>query len=231
MPKVAAIFAVMPRPVISAALLFSACFVIINGHEIIASRLLDARRTFVIGLSLLVGLAVELVPGYFMSLPPAYQPVVGSSLVLSMLSALFLNLVFRLGTWRIGRLRVELDKVVSATIAEFMETQGAAWGARREVIDRARFSLVQSIETIVEGCDPQGPLEIETTFDEFNLDVRVSYPGAPLELPGERPTNEEIMQSEEGQRRLAGFMLRRQADRVAASYRAGRSVILFHFDH
>jgi NCS2 family nucleobase:cation symporter-2 len=112
-----------------------------------------------------------------------------------------------------------------------MEAQGAAWGARRDVIDRARFSLVQAIETIVEGCDPQGPLDIETAFDEFNVDIRVSYPGAPLELPEKRPTNEEIIQSDEGQRKLAGFMLRRQADRVAATHRAGRSTILFHFDH
>ena len=45
------------------------------------------------------------------------------------------------------------------------------------------------------------------------------------------PTNEEILMSEDGQRRLAGFLLRRQADRVQASHRAGRSTILFHFDH
>jgi hypothetical protein len=39
------------------------------------------------------------------------------------------------------------------------------------------------------------------------------------------------METEVGQRRLAGFMLRRFADRVAATHRAGRSTILFHFDH
>lgn len=54
--------------------------------------------------------------------------------------------------------------------------------------------------------------------------------GPPLELPDKRPSNEEIMESDEGQRRLAGFMLRRYADRVQATHRAGRSTILFHFD-
>jgi NCS2 family nucleobase:cation symporter-2 len=231
LPKAAAVLAVMPRPVIGAALLFAACFIIINGLEIIASRLLDARRTFVIGLSLMVGLAVELVPGYFASLPPNYQPVLGSPLVPGMLCALFLNLIFRVGTWRTGRLTLDPKQLDHARIVEFMEAQGAAWGARRDVIDRARFSLEQAIETIVDGCEPHGPLEVEATFDEFNVDVRVSYPGAPLELPDERPSNEEIMQSEAGHRRLAGFMLRRQADRVAATHKAGRSTILFHFDH
>jgi NCS2 family nucleobase:cation symporter-2 len=90
---------------------------------------------------------------------------------------------------------------------------------------------MQSIETIVESCEPQGPLDVEASFDEFRLDVRVSYVGAPLELPEKRPTNEEIMESEEGQRRLAGFMLRRLADRVQATHRGGRATILFHFDH
>ena len=83
----------------------------------------------------------------------------------------------------------------------------------------------------MEGCAPAGPLEIVASFDEFNLNLRVSYMGPPLELPDKRPSNEEIMASEEGQRRLAGFMLRRYADRVAATHKAGRSTILFHFDH
>jgi hypothetical protein len=39
------------------------------------------------------------------------------------------------------------------------------------------------------------------------------------------------MESEDGQLKLAGFMLRRQADRVRASHNAGRSTVLFHFDH
>ena len=111
-----------------------------------------------------------------------------------------------------------------------METWGSRWGARRDVMDRATFSLAQSIETIIDGCAP-GRLQIEASFDEFNLDLRVSYDGAPLELSDRRPTNDEIMASVHGQRKLAGFMLRRYADRVQATQRDGRSTILFHFDH
>jgi NCS2 family nucleobase:cation symporter-2 len=118
-----------------------------------------------------------------------------------------------------------------AAIEAFMETHGAAWGARRDVIDRAGFDLAQSIEAIVDSDVATGLLEIEASFDEFSLDLRVSYDGPPLELPEVRPSNEEIMASEEGARRLAGFMLRRYADRVQAAHKAGRSTILFHFDH
>jgi xanthine permease XanP len=230
-PKVPSFLVIMPRPVIGAALLLSACFVFVNGLQIITSRLLDARRTFVIGLSFIAGIAVDIFPAYFHDLPLSLRPLFGSSLAVGMLCALLLNLVFRIGVRKTQRFFVHSGEIDPVKIEEFMEAQGAAWGARRDVIDRAKFNLVQSIEVIVESCKPHSPVEVEASFDEFNLNLRVSYTGAPLELPEKRPSNEEIMASDAGQRKLAGFMLRRYADRVQATHKVGRSTILFHFDH
>lgn len=231
MPIGATLFVIMPGAVVGATLVFASCLVFINGLLIITSRMLDARRTFVIGLSFMLGLAVDVLPGVFAALPPTLRLFTSSSLLLGTLCALVLNLVFRLGVRRTVTLTVRPGHVDPVEIDAFMKTQGAAWGARGEVIDRASFNLQQSIETIVDSCAPQGSLTFEASFDEFNLDVRVSYTGAPLELPEKRPTNEEIMASEDGEWKLAGFMLRRYADRVSVTHRAGRSTILFHFDH
>jgi xanthine permease XanP len=231
MPKLSGLLAVMPRPVMGAALMFVAAFIFVNGLQIIGSRLLDARRTFVIGLSFIIAIAVDISPAFFRALPAAVQPLVGSSLVAGMLAAILLNLIFRIGARRVQNLVLPAGRVDPVALERFMETSGATWGARRDIIDRARFNLVQSLEVILDSCEPQGPVEVAATYDEFNLDVRVSYVGPPLELPERRPTNEEIMESEDGQRRLAGFMLRRHADRVRATHNAGRSTLLFHFDH
>ena len=231
MPKASAVFLVMPAPVIGAATLFTSAIIFINGLQIITSRLLDARRTFVIGLAFMAAMAIELYPSFFGALPAPTQVFLGSSLVLGTVTALLLNLVFRLGVRRTQRLVVDPQHVDTAAIEVFMETHGAAWGARRDIIDRASFELAQSIETIVDSGIASGPLEIDASFDEFNLDVRVSYDGPPLELPERRPTNDEIMASDDGARRLAGFLLRKYADLVQAAHKAGRSTILFHFDH
>jgi NCS2 family nucleobase:cation symporter-2 len=231
MPKLAGLLAVMPRPVMGAALMFVAAFIIVSGLQIITSRLLDARRTFVIGLSFVIAIAVDISPAYFRALPASVQPLFGGSLVVGMLAAILLNLIFRIGVRKVQNLVLPVGRVDPVALEQFMEENGATWGARRDVIERASFNLSQSIEAILEGCDPQGPLEITASFDEFSLDVRVSYAGKPLELPEKRPTNEEIMTSEDGQRRLAGYMLRRHADRVSATHKSGRSTILFHFDH
>ncbi len=231
LPKVSALLLAMPQPVIGAALLFSACFIFVNGLQIMASRMLDARRTFVIGTSFMLGLAVDLFPGAFADLPPGLRPLFSTSLVLGTLSAIALNALFRIGVRQRATIVVNPGEPSAAATDRFLDVQGAQWGARSDVIDRASFNLAQSVETISEGCDPQGPLEIEAAFDEFSLDVRVSYHGAPLDLPDRRPSNDEILASEDGQRKLAGYMLRRYADRVEASHRGGQSTVLFHFDH
>ncbi len=48
--------------VIVAALLFAVSFIMINGLQIMTSRLLDARRTLIISLSVIAGMAVEVFP-------------------------------------------------------------------------------------------------------------------------------------------------------------------------
>jgi xanthine permease XanP len=231
LPKLGLLFYVMPRPVAGAALIFSATFIVVNGLEIMTSRLLDARKTLVIGLALIAGLAVDLYPAMTAGLPYGLRVVLGTSLVFGTLVALALNGLFRIGVRQKESLIIPPGPIEPGAIEDFMERKGAEWGARRDVIERARFNLVQSVETILDGCDPQGPLRIMAAFDEFSLDLRVSYRGSPLELPDRRPSNEEIIGSEDGQRALAGFMLRRLADRVNATHQGGVSTVLFHFDH
>jgi xanthine permease XanP len=231
MPMGATIFVIIPGAVVGATLVFAACLVFVNGLLIITSRLLDARRTFVIGLSFMLGLAVDVLPGAFAGLPPAARLFTSSSLLLGTLSALLLNLVFRLGVRRTATLTVRPARVDPDEIEKFMESHGAAWGARRDVIDRAKYNLAQSLETIIEGYQPQSDVDVEATFDEFSLDVRVSYSGTPLELPSERPSLDAIADSDAGHRLLAGFLLRQFADRVQVTHKGGRSTILFHFDH
>ena len=93
-PKLGQVFYLMPRPVAGAALVFAATFIIINGLEIMTSRLLDARRTLVIGLALIFGLAVEAFPGLLEIFPPGARVALGTSLVLGTLVALGLNALF-----------------------------------------------------------------------------------------------------------------------------------------
>ena len=229
-PKLAAVLASMPRSIMMAALLFAMASVIIQGIQIMSSRLLDARRSLTIALAIVAGIAVDIFPAIAQATPLA-GPLVGSSLVLATVTALGLNLLFRLGVKEKVRLTIAGEVTDPQTIESFFAGCGRAWGARPEVIGRAIFGVQQLAETIFENCAPQGAIAIEASFDEFNLDVRVHYQGELLELPDSRPTDQEIRESADGVRRLAGFLVRRNADRARATSLRGRVTIHFHFDH
>ena len=230
-PKLAATLAVMPRPVMVAALMFAVAFILINGLQVITSRMLDGRRTLVIGLSIIAGTAVEVFPVIAASAPKALFPVMGSSLVVATLIALGLNLLFRLGVRRTLTIRLEPENWSTTQIDELVQRQGATWGARPDIISHASWAISQATEAVAENCWRAGTLVIDVHFDEFSLDINMTYEGELLEFPSRRPTEDEIMSSEDGVRRLAGYMLRRIADRARSERRNGRPILRFHFDH
>ena len=231
LPKLTALLAVMPRSVIVPALLFAASFLMINGLQVISSRLLDARRTLVLGLALIAGLSVEVFPSIAAMAPKPLAPLIGSSLVLSTLLALALNLVFRIGVKKTVRLTIESPPADSQKVDDFLQSNAAKWGARPDVAKRATFAAVQLLEAVAENCWRTGPITLEASFDEFNFNIRVSYQGEALEFPDRRPSIEQIRDSDNGVGLLAGFMLRRNADRVRSDAKDGQALVHFHFDH
>ena len=62
------VIALIPRPVIGAALVFTAAFILVNGIQIITSRMLDVRRALVIGVAFMAAVRRRL-PAFFAGLP------------------------------------------------------------------------------------------------------------------------------------------------------------------
>jgi NCS2 family nucleobase:cation symporter-2 len=231
MPVVSGVLVAMPRSVIGAVFVFTASFIIVNGLQIITSRLLDARRTFIVGIALTASLGHEIYPALYHKAPAILQPFVSSGLVVGLITALLLNAIFRIGVKTRASVSLAPDVDNHDAVRAFLEQQGAKWGARRDVIERAIFGTAQSVESIVEHCNVQGPISLEASFDEFNLDVRLGYQGEDFVLPERRPTDDQIRESDEGLRLLAGFLIQRNADRVRASRKGDSAVIEFHYQH
>ncbi len=230
-PVIPAALVAMPRAVVGASFLFTGCFIIISGLQIITSRLLDARRTFIIGIALMLSLGHEIFPALYNSAPAALAPFVSSGLVTGLIIALVLNALFRIGMRSKASVEIAAGPGAHDAVRAFLEQQGARWGARRDVIERAIFGTAQAEESIVEHCNVQGPVSLEASFDEFNLDVRLSWHGDELTIPDKRPSDEEIRETEQGLLLLAGFLIQRNADRVRTSRKGDRATLEFHFQH
>lgn len=229
-PKLSGIFAVMPPPVVGATLIFAVGFMIVAGIQIIMSRMLDSRKTFVIGLSIIFGLTVDMLPQAFMNLHPWLKAVFSSSLSASTISALVLNLIFRIGVKSKASLRIAPGSHYGRAVATFMDRQGGAWAARPEVVKKAAAATTEYVEAIGGPEVLDAPLNITASFDEYNLDVVITHPGEPPVLD-ERAPDPESMLDPGGVRRMAGFLVRSWADSVDIRTSGGEAKTKLHFAH
>jgi xanthine permease XanP len=230
-PKLAVLFAIMPNPVIGALLFFAASFMIVAGVQILTSRMVDARKTFVVGVSMILGLSVDMLPGVYQTVHPMFLPIFGSSLSVATLSALLLNLLFRIGIAQRVRLQIDPRADSSEQIFLFMEEQGGAWGARREVIDRAKSAMNEFVEAVSLLEPSISRIDAEVSFDEFNLDIDMRYDGELIEFPSARPADADLLEDERAVAKLAGFLIRNYVDRVKSDRINGRCRVQLHLDH
>jgi len=230
-PKISSLFAIIPKPVMGATLIFAISFMIVAGIQIIMSRMIDARKTIIIGVSLIFGLMVDLLPELFSNVHPWIRPVFSSSLATATLMAIFLNLLFRIGISKSQTIELEPGVDSSEKIFNFMEKTGSLWGARREVIYRAISVINEFLESVTNLKLAKGNLKVMVSFDEFNLDVNIFYDGILMELPDNRPSEDELLKGGHAFIRLSGFLIRSQVDKVKSSIKDAKCHIHFHFDH
>jgi NCS2 family nucleobase:cation symporter-2 len=231
LPKLAMVYVIMPTPVMGACLVFSVSFMILAGIQIMMSRMIDSRKTFVIGISVIFGLAVDMIPGMGKSVHPWLQPFFVSSLSLATVCAFVLNLFFRIGIAK--TLKFELTPGVdsSGKVFSIMQKQGGLWGAIKDVVDHATVVICEFLEAAAISKSVQGSIDVEVSFDELNLDVVISYTGEPIELLDVRPSSEELLLNDSGLVKFSGYLMRMHADKVKCSVKDRRCRAHFHFDH
>ncbi len=230
-PKLAMVYSIMPAPVMGAALLFVIAFMIISGIQIMMSRMIDIRKTFVIAVSLMFGISVDLFPDLYKTVHPWLAPMFSSSLSVTTVLALLLNLIFRIGVSSRATLELSPGQASSESIFAFMDSQGGKWGARREVIQKATVALDELYETAQTISGRPTTVSVEARFDELNLDLTARYAGPPPEMPSAPPGQEELVNDERALIRLSGFLIRREADQVRTETKDGYCTVHLHFEH
>ncbi len=230
-PTLIGILTIMPRPVMAAPMIFTSVFIMISGVQIISTRVLDGRRTLVIGMGLLSFLVDAVAPNVFNGVPQWVRPLVSTPLVLATLVALSLNLLFRIGIRRRVEMTVGAGVSDPQAVIGFIEHHAGVWGARRDVTSRVEFAVQQAIDLLLAEGLAAGPVSLAISFDEFVIDVVIGYQGKALDLPVHAPSHDEIIETDDGHRRLAGYLIRQHADRVESRELAHQSELRMHFDH
>ncbi|MBP0446521.1 purine/pyrimidine permease [Roseomonas sp. SSH11] len=235
-PPITGLIALTPAPVIGGILIYTASYLIVAGMGLATSRMMNTQRSFTVGLALVCGTGVMLVPALAEASPDWSRIIVSSGLTMGSVAAVGLNAVLRIGVKRTAELSLD-PKDETRAAAEFLEQQGRAWGARAEVVVRAGVALGEALEALRQsGVD--GPVRLSASFDEFNLRCRLIHAGRALPLGGgAAPDARTLLEADEGDaldaamRRVSATLIARLADRVRAVERNGTAEVIFDFEH
>jgi xanthine permease len=101
-PKLAAIFDALPRPVIGGAALVMFATVAVTGIQILTKAELDTKpnNLFVVAVSIAIGMIPTVASAFFNSFPAGLEPILGSGITLTAVSSILLNIFFNGVSWR-----------------------------------------------------------------------------------------------------------------------------------
>ncbi|MCR0984701.1 uracil-xanthine permease family protein [Roseomonas populi] len=235
-PAISGLVALTPGPVIGGILIYTASYLIVAGIGLATSRLMDARRGFIVGLAIVCGTGVMLLPALAHASPDWSRIIVSSGLTMGTIAAVALNALLRIGVRKAAELVLDPAEE-GQQAAEFLEARGRAWGARAEVVTRAGVALGEALEALRQA-GTAGPVTLSADFDEFNLRCRLVHAGPPLPLgDAALPDAAALMEGDEdaldaAMRRVSATLIARLADRVRAAARpGGHAELAMEFEH
>ncbi len=230
-PRFSVVVLALPQPVLGAVLVFLSCSLLISGISIMSSRLLDTRKTFTLGIAFAFAVATSALVRANPILPYWMAPVVASPLLASALIAILLNPVLRLGIRQQVQLAIPQGGLPHDEIVRFISRAGAAWSARRDVIERAQGLIAECLDALVDAELAVGAGRLTLGFNELQLDARITWQGTPLLLSSSPPTKQELLTDDNAAARMAGFLIGRLANRVTSGIVNGMAEVHLIFDH
>ncbi|MBU0726548.1 MAG: xanthine permease [Alphaproteobacteria bacterium] len=235
LPGAMSFFIAIPKPVLGGVLIFAAAYIMLNGILVIVSRLMDARRILMIGIPLVLGLSRSVYPEVYTSLPAEMMAVFGSDLMVTIGSALLLNLIFRIGVSQNASLTLPASELQPDRLENWVREQGSHWGARADVMRAVSHALVEFADGRDGLMTPETDIRIDLSFDEYHIDLRLTYAGFPLSFEDSAPIRQEELADidmDMVEARLRAILLRRLADKVSIRPPAnGQQSIDMRFDH
>lgn len=214
----------IPQGVLGAALLYVSAFIIASGFVTITQRLLDSRRTVLLGVAFVAGLSGALTPEIYTGLPFAVQALTFSSLALALAVALLLWPLLRLGLAR----EVSLEWTPAEGVPVLLDAARAQlerWGTRRTVADRVAGALEEFALLAAEDMPADGAVRLRIEDDERVLRLTLGWDGAPIAPTAAAPPDEPDL------RRIALLLLRHKTDAMRLRPGAsGRQEAVLEFD-
>ncbi len=229
-PKVGAALLALPLPIIGAALVFNGASMLVGGIQIVMSRPMTMRNTFIIGISLLFALSRRVYPEFFALLPSWSNAFTDSILSIAVVVCVLLNLVFLIGERRTKVMVLEPDD--GKTLSHFddkFRAQAKLWQLSAADAARAETSTNELLRLIEEGGHADGSVTASVTYDDLDLTIELRYKGTLPFVASEQRTPRGMVEEQIFATGLSGFLSSVFPDRLNSQQRDNNCEISMTF--
>ena len=181
-PAASMIFVLLPKPVLGAMLLYVISSLIVTGIQIMMSRMMNARRLYMIGIPIIMSLTFEFIPQLQRDMPEILRMLVVSPLTSATILALLINFIFLIGSTKKLALQVDISTPFAAQIHTAMHAFGSEIGAVPEGIRKSTKAITDCLYALKNQGIENNKVQIKLQHDDYNLSCQIIYQGAPLNL-------------------------------------------------
>jgi hypothetical protein len=140
---------------------------------VILSRPADTRAIYVIGISTLLALSINVYPKYFQNLPTEVRSFANSPLVLCLTAALGLSLLFRIGTRQFGQVEWNDSEESITSAINFLRAKAKDWKIGASLVETSVEHVREVIDYIATHHlhHHDGTLRASSNGQELRLDI------------------------------------------------------------
>lgn len=229
-PAVSAMLTLLPRPVIGAMILYVVSSIMVAGIEVMLSRLIDARKLFVIGIPIMVAIAFGFVPQLQHDVPLNLQPLVASPLTSATILAIILNMLFQIGVKKHINFPAILDSDSLAKIDQQLHDKGAEWGALPNTIVRAKKVYAELVQALKQIQVENKQLLVNVSYDDLGLQGELIYNGDAINVHLDSSENLVDDQNKNAACHQAIQVAKSHVDKLETDTKDGKQVIRFFIE-
>jgi NCS2 family nucleobase:cation symporter-2 len=229
-PKVGAALLALPLPIIGAALVFNGASMLMGGIQIVTSRPVTMRSTFIVGISLLFALSRRVYPEFYALLPAWTNAFTDSMLSIAVVVCVLLNLCFLIGERRSEIMILEPgDGKALSRFDDKFRSQAKVWQLNQADVARAETSISELLRLIEEGGHADSPITATVSYDDLDLAIRLNYKGTLPYVASEQRLPSKMVEEQIFAVGLSGFLSSVFPDRLNSQQKDGTCEISLYF--
>jgi len=229
-PKVGAALLALPLPIIGAALVFNGASMLMGGIQIVMSRPVTMRSTFIVGISLLFALSRRVYSEFFTLLPPWTHAFTDSILSIAVVVCVLLNLVFLIGEQHTEIMLLEPgDGKTLSRFDDKFRAQAKLWQLGAADAARAETSINELLRLIEEGGHADSPITASVSYDDLDLTIKLSYKGTLPYVASEQRLPGAMVEEQIFAAGLSGFLSSVFPDRLNSQQKDRNCEISLYF--